>query len=181
MAAPHAEAFLDHLEIAGQEHHGPQGGARVASGIVVAEIAEADYVGGAGVADVIVLQLFGFGYGILGPTQVDASEVGFLGGESDGRFLGLVENLHVGFGIDLGRERVDVHGGEESGRFYYAMPAKGIDPVGIRGNADRIGSVVIARLEGGYGSAMLVVAQSPVREHGEQREGRGQSSGWRRV
>ena len=42
MAAPHSEAFVHHLQIASQQHHRAEGHARVASGIVVAEIAEAD-------------------------------------------------------------------------------------------------------------------------------------------
>src|SRR6202162_235380 len=87
-------------------------------------------------------------------------------------------DLHLGIGIDFGRERIDVHGGEESGRFYDPIPAKRVDPVGIRGNSNRIGSLVIARLERSYGAAMLIVAKSPIREDGEQSENRGQSSSW---
>src|SRR5713226_3744120 len=76
ICASHTEAFVHYLQVSGQEHRRAEGDAGVASGIVVAQIAEADYVGGAGVAYRtvvyrtfvcrIVLQLLGFGYGILG-------------------------------------------------------------------------------------------------------------------
>src|ERR1700675_2433830 len=178
ICASHTEAFLYYLQVSGQEHRRAEGDAGVASGIVVAQIAEADYVGGAAIVSRIVLQLFGFGHRILRPTQIHTSEVGFLGGESDGRFFGLVVNLHLGFGIDLGRERIDVHGGEESGRFYDPVPAKWDDPVGVCGNSNRISSLVIARLERGYSAAMLIVAKSPAGEDGEHCENRGQSSSW---
>src|SRR5438876_10292466 len=135
-AASHPERFLHHFQVSGQEYRRAQRDASVSSGIVVAEIAEADCIGCAAVAYRtfvcgIVLQLFGFGHWILGPTQVHASEVGFLGGQSDGRFFGLVVNLHLGIGIDFGRERIDVHGGEEGGRFYDSVPAEWINPVWV--------------------------------------------------
>src|SRR5580698_3975668 len=156
--ASHSEPLLYYLQIAGQEHAGAECGAGIASGIVVAEIAETDQVGGSVIADRvdggIVLKLFGFGYGILRPTQVDASEIGLLGGKSDGSFFGLVVNLHLGFGIDFRRhrseiQRIDIHGGEEGGSFYYSIPDERIDHVGIGGNSERVDSLVIARLEGG--------------------------------
>src|ERR1700674_5021156 len=50
ICASHTEAFVHYLQIAGQEHRGAEGDAGVASGIVVAQIAEADYVGGEAVA-----------------------------------------------------------------------------------------------------------------------------------
>src|ERR1700724_3237560 len=48
--ASHSEPFLHHLQVSRQEDHCAEGDARITSGIVVAEIAEADYVGGAAVA-----------------------------------------------------------------------------------------------------------------------------------
>jgi hypothetical protein len=48
------------LQIASQEHRRAKDGARIASGIVVAEVAKADYVGGARVVDGIALDGFGF-------------------------------------------------------------------------------------------------------------------------
>src|SRR3979411_525290 len=50
ICASHSEAFLHHLQISRQEHHGAECDAGVASGIVVAQIAEVDYVGGASVS-----------------------------------------------------------------------------------------------------------------------------------
>src|SRR4029077_19746938 len=84
----------------------------------------------------------------------------------------------LGFGIDFGRERIDVHGGEEGGRFYDPVQAKRINPVRLCGNSNRIGSLVTARLERGHGTAMLIVAKSPVCEDAEQCENRGQFSSW---
>src|SRR6266404_6934426 len=85
ICASHSEAFVDHLQVSGQEYRRAKGDAGVASGIVVAQIAEADCIGCAAVAYRIfvcgiALQLFGFGHWILGPTQVHASEITFLGG-----------------------------------------------------------------------------------------------------
>jgi len=108
--APCSEVFFDDLEIPGQQDHGAEGGARRASGILVTQIAETDSVGGAGVLDSIVLELFGFGDGILGPTQIHASEVGLFRGHGNRRFFGFVADLHLGFGIDLGRHRIEKAG-----------------------------------------------------------------------
>src|SRR6202140_1358788 len=70
----HSEPFLHHLQVSRQEDHCTEGDARITSGIVVAEIAEADYVGGAAVAyraivcrapaGRMVHQSLGFGYRI---------------------------------------------------------------------------------------------------------------------
>src|SRR4030081_1681755 len=50
ICASHSEAFLHYLQIACQKNPCAEGDAGVASGIVVAQIAEVDYVGGAAVA-----------------------------------------------------------------------------------------------------------------------------------
>src|ERR1700674_5451475 len=46
ICASHTEAFVHYLKIAGRVHRRAESDAGVASGIVVAQIAEADYVGG---------------------------------------------------------------------------------------------------------------------------------------
>src|SRR5229473_3996782 len=85
ICASHAEALVHYLQISCQKNHCAEGDTRVAPRIVVAKITEADYIRGPAAANRtlvcrIALQLLGFGYGILGPTQVHASEVGSLGG-----------------------------------------------------------------------------------------------------
>src|SRR5258706_7496266 len=50
ICASHSEPFLHHLQIPCQKNHCAEGDAGVASGRVVAQIAEVDYVGGAAVA-----------------------------------------------------------------------------------------------------------------------------------
>src|SRR5882762_6588485 len=47
ICASHSEAFLHYLQIPCQKNHCAEGDAGVASGIVVAQIAEVDYVGAA--------------------------------------------------------------------------------------------------------------------------------------
>src|SRR5271170_7574159 len=168
---PYSEVLFDYPQIPSQEDHRPERGARSASGILITEIAETDYVGGVAIVDRIAIQLFGLCYGILSPTQVHTSEVRLLRGQSNRRFVGLVADLHFGFGIDLGRhrievQRIDVHGGEESGGFYYSIPAERIDHVWICGDSDGIDSLIAARLQRGDGAAMLVIAKSPIGKDG---------------
>jgi len=50
ICASHSEAFVHYLQIPCQKNHCAEGDAGVASGKVVAQIAEVDYVGGAAVA-----------------------------------------------------------------------------------------------------------------------------------
>src|SRR5208337_1682403 len=58
-----------------------------------------------------------------------------------------------------------------------AVPAEGIHRIRVRGNADGVGFVVGAGVERSGGAAVFVVAQSPERKYGGERDGRGDAPG----
>ena len=128
------------------------------------------------------LKCFGLGDGILSPVEVDAPEVGAFGGERDGGFFGLVNDLEFVFfrnsGIDFGAERI--HGGknEEVGSLDYSIPPEWIRQVRIGGGSERFGAVVGAGFESVDGAAVLVVAQGPQERDGDEGEGGGDAAAW---
>src|ERR1700722_510644 len=113
---------------------------------------------------------FDFGYRILRPIQINASEIRLLGREHDGRFFRLVANLHLALGGDLGRQRIDGSKRKEGWRLDHARPVKRIDPRGISGDAKRLNILIRARGQRIDGAAMLVITQAPQRDHAQQRD-----------
>src|SRR5258706_6932666 len=127
---PDSKPLLDHMQISIQKRHRSQRGSCSASGIYITEILEAHDVG-----NWWFINLLGLGDRVLGPVEIDAAEIAFLGGQRYGRLFRFVANLHSAFGINCGREGVDVHHGEGGGYLGDSVPAERIYPIRIGGNS----------------------------------------------
>src|SRR5262249_50708393 len=132
-----AKVFLHHSQVSIQYDVRRERTSTGSAGLLKPQILEADKI-----AVFSCSERFGLGDGILCPVEVDAAKIRLLGGQSRRGFLGLVENLHLAVGIDLGSRGIDHHRGKEISRFHDSNPSKRVPPQGKRRGTDRIGVLI---------------------------------------